>query len=54
MHVFFQHFGIDESFTAKFIDLLFAHEFVLVKDHFFLLLLEFLGNVFDVGHPFRS
>lgn len=54
MHVLFEHFGVNQVLTAKFVDLLFAYEFVLIVNYFLFLFLELLGDVLDVRHPFRG
>ncbi len=54
MHVLFQHFGVDKVLAAKFVNLLFAYELVLIIHDFFLLFFELLSDVFDKRHPFWS
>ena len=54
MHVFLQHFGIDEILAVEFAHFLLADEFILVVYHFAVLFFELFGDVVHVGHPFRS
>ena len=54
MHVFLQHLGIDQVFTAKITDLLLAHELVLIINYFAMLLFQFFSDIINIRHPFRS
>lgn len=54
VHVFFEHFGINEILTAQLVNFLLAYEFVLIINHFSMLFFQFLCNVVNVRHPFRS
>lgn len=54
VHVLLQHSRIDQVLAAQLIDLLLANEFVLVVDHFGVVLLQLLSDVLDVGHPFGT
>lgn len=54
VHVFLQHLGVDEVFTAQLSHFLLAHEFVFVVDHLAVLFLQFLSDVVDIWHPLWS
>jgi hypothetical protein len=54
VHVLFEHLCVYEVFAAEFKHFLLTHEFILVIDHFAVLLLQFFGDVVHVGHPFRA
>ena len=54
MHVFLQHFGIDQVFAAEIADLLLADKLVLIIDHFAMLLFQFFSDVIDIRDPFGA
>lgn len=54
MHVLFEHFCIDQVFTAQLVNLLLADKLILVINDFFLLLFELFCDILDVRNPFRG
>jgi hypothetical protein len=54
MHVFFEHFGVNEILAAELVNFLLANEFVLIINHFSMFFFKFLGNVINIGYPFRA
>lgn len=54
MHIFFKHFCVNKILTTKFVNFLFADEFILIINYFLLLFLELLGDVLNIWYPFWS
>lgn len=54
MHVLFEHFCVNQVFTAQLVNLLLADKLILIINDFFLLFFELFGDIFNVRNPFRG
>ncbi len=54
MHVLFEHFCVNQIFTAQLVNLLLADKLILIINDFFLLFFELFGDIFNVRNPFRG
>jgi hypothetical protein len=51
MHVLSKHSSIDEVLATKLLDFLLAYKFVLIVDHFSVVLLELLSDAVHIWNP---